>query len=111
MTQQDSRSTTYRHYILVVVLVLLISVGISIFTYASLSQKITTIKKDSYNSNEMLWYQTEKLTFCIDHKLTVCDDGAISTWNTENPESPFVLKTDRQLVEQAIDRERLENYR
>lgn len=108
MVSKKSEKNHINIFNIVVVTGLIVVIAICAVAYVTLSEKISDLKTSSYVSNEQAAYRLDKLAFCFENSLSVCSDDSIRKWNDEQPDSAFALKTDQQLVEQAIERDRLE---
>lgn len=92
------------HYItativLVAIVLSLVSVAI-VFRYAHQSDDE---RKNSLIYQNETTYSVEKLAFCLTNGITTCNDEMIRTWNAQNKDAQFVLKSYEGIVDEALD--------
>lgn len=82
---------------------LLVILLVVIITGYLLLSKLEDNRKDWFIGNARQGYALQKLEFCHNNTIVPCDDEHITDWNKAHSDTPFVLKSFNQVIEQGIE--------
>ena len=78
-----------------------VSLALGFFVLFSLTQA-RDWRKDFFITNAQLGYKSDRLQFCVNHKIAPCEDSDVTTWNQAHPGEQFEVKTFQQVTEGGI---------